>query len=42
VQILTVEEIFAGKQPVYPQLDPDATFKAAPLKGKKGEQKTFL
>lgn len=39
IQIFTIEDILQGKRPDYPQLDPGATLKQAPTKGKDTGQK---
>lgn len=39
LQILTIQDVFDGKRPEYPQLDPTATFATPKIKGRQSEQK---
>ena len=42
IQILTIEELLAGKRAEYPRLAPDATFRQAPRRRRRGEQSRMV
>ena len=42
IQILTIQELLAGKRAEYPRLAPDATFRQAPRRRRRGEQSRMV